>query len=547
MGIPLIIGVTGHRNIRSEDTETLRDAVDTVLKDLLSKYPHSQIIMLNSLAEGADQLCAEAANALGIPIIAALPMAVPVYEEDFQGEPLLRFRQLIGTARDILVVDDMEPKCIESRDYHYRQAGIYLASHSHVLLALWDGTNASPSGCGTAEIVDFMLNRSYAVACSFFRGMGDGAVIHITAPREGEGLLGEVGKVHIIENSPGVLGESLRMTDDFNHDTASSHSPLPDGIIDSDALAVLTARRSRILDVFRAADALSVRFRDRYLSTILWLSLFGVILVVSFLLYDEMESDLFLILYAGALLMASFLYLQSTRSMYHKKYLEYRVLAEILRNQFYLSVSGISDSVCDYIAWPHERANAWIRQAVSAIMSGSDNESTISPKLARDYWIDGQAQYHDRALEIVKKKNQLNQQVTRGLVIASMVMFVLAVILEWGFKPLAATVIEVPAPLRALLMMHPEQDLLVRSVLKIMVGLISSVTLFLANYYGKLSLNRKIANHEKMVARLQRAQILLDKHGTSWESIYRELARESIIENGEWLTYSRDQPPTINI
>ena len=72
--IPVIVGVSGHRQLREEDRSVLFAAVCRELASLKAACPHSRILMLNSLAEGADQLCAEAAASLSIPLIAALPM-----------------------------------------------------------------------------------------------------------------------------------------------------------------------------------------------------------------------------------------------------------------------------------------------------------------------------------------------------------------------------------------------------------------------------------------------------------------------------------------
>ncbi len=547
MKIPIIIGVTGHRNMRTEDIPVLKGAAKAVLTDLQTKQPHSTLVMLNSLAEGCDQLCAEVALELGIPLIAVLPMPVPEYELDFQGEALQCFRYLMANAAEIRVAEDMESAMDITRNYHYRQAGIYLATQSHVLLACWDGNAPLAGGCGTAEVVDFMLNRSYSASCSLFRGMADGAVIQLMTPRAGDDSSVQAGSVRILENSPGVLRKSLQMTDEFNHDAQKVPDLPPADIIDHQTLTKAGPRVSRILDVFRAADTLSVSFRNRYLKTMLVLSFLGVLLVVSFLMYDEMEADVFLIVYGGILLLAGSVYFRSARGQYHRKYLEYRVLAEILRNQFYLSLTGIPDAVCDYLAWPHEQANAWIRQAVSAAVAGSEKETAMDPQQIRGYWIDGQSVYHKQALAKDWKKDGLNNRITRIMMGAALTIFLVVVVMESWYKPIMQMVIPVASPLRAILMMHVEQDLTVRGTFKIMLGLISSVTLFLANYYGKLSLGRKITDHEKMIARLHRAKVLLDTHGVPWETVYRELAKESIIENGEWLSYSRDQPPTVNI
>ena len=60
--IPIVVGVTGHRNIRSEDRDVLYGAVARTLAELRSRCPHSELLMLNSLAEGADH--ADAAQTL---------------------------------------------------------------------------------------------------------------------------------------------------------------------------------------------------------------------------------------------------------------------------------------------------------------------------------------------------------------------------------------------------------------------------------------------------------------------------------------------------
>ena len=48
--IPIVVGVTGHRNIRSGDRDALYRAVLSELSALKARCPHSEIVMLNSLA-----------------------------------------------------------------------------------------------------------------------------------------------------------------------------------------------------------------------------------------------------------------------------------------------------------------------------------------------------------------------------------------------------------------------------------------------------------------------------------------------------------------
>ena len=54
--VPVVVGVTGHRVLRGEDRSALRQAVRTELKKLQALCPHSPLVLLTSLAEGADLL-----------------------------------------------------------------------------------------------------------------------------------------------------------------------------------------------------------------------------------------------------------------------------------------------------------------------------------------------------------------------------------------------------------------------------------------------------------------------------------------------------------
>ena len=83
---PLVIGVTGHRDLRDQDCEILSQRVRSLLLELKAKYPFTPIILLSALADGADRLVARVALEPGIEarLIAPLPMPRRCYEQDFQ-------------------------------------------------------------------------------------------------------------------------------------------------------------------------------------------------------------------------------------------------------------------------------------------------------------------------------------------------------------------------------------------------------------------------------------------------------------------------------
>ena len=218
MRIPIVVGVTGHRDLRERDIPTLRVLVHAELQKLKDAYPHSQLIMLNSLAAGADLLCAEVALEAGIALISPLPMPVDEYRRDFEDADLVRLDAALKKARDVFIAPATEPYPEPvSREFLYRQAGRYVALHCHVLLALWDGSPAKPDGCGTAEAVGFMLDKSFESGYNCFRTKNDGAVIHILTPRNSADKSPAI-SVKLVENEPGCLHEVLCMTDAFNED-----------------------------------------------------------------------------------------------------------------------------------------------------------------------------------------------------------------------------------------------------------------------------------------------------------------------------------------
>ena len=56
--LPLVIGVTGHRDLCQQDVAALEDAVRNCLRELRGICPNTPFVLLSPLAEGADRLVA---------------------------------------------------------------------------------------------------------------------------------------------------------------------------------------------------------------------------------------------------------------------------------------------------------------------------------------------------------------------------------------------------------------------------------------------------------------------------------------------------------
>ena len=215
--IPIVVGVTGHRQIREQDRTLICNAVRTELIKLRTFCPHSPLLMLSSLAEGGDLLCADVAEELGISLMAVLPRPCEDYRTDFSKASLAVFDHHCARAKEVFVAPRTEevPREGSDRSDQFRQAGIYVAAHSHVLFALWDGGPGNKAACGTDATVKFALNGAYLPADSLLpRSAGNKAVIHVFTPR-GERCNETAGNIHVLGSREALL-DILKKTDEFN-------------------------------------------------------------------------------------------------------------------------------------------------------------------------------------------------------------------------------------------------------------------------------------------------------------------------------------------
>src|SRR5579872_2717178 len=98
---PLVIGVTGHRDLRPDDLPQLERKVKHIFERLRERYGSTPLLVLSPLAEGADRLVARVGllDEFGARLVAPLPMPAALYEEDFeQPGSVDEFRSLLARA-----------------------------------------------------------------------------------------------------------------------------------------------------------------------------------------------------------------------------------------------------------------------------------------------------------------------------------------------------------------------------------------------------------------------------------------------------------------
>ena len=539
--IPIVIGVTGHRDLRQKDIPILHRAVHSELEKMKTEYPHSDFVMLNSLASGADTLCAEEALSLGFRLVCPLPLPIEEYRKDFDEAEVKVFDRLLSSAENVFVAPDTEPKRSD-RNFHYRQAGLFAASHCHILLSLWDGSGPKPNGCGTAEIVAFKRDGCRTAAMPL--NADAGAVLQIVTPRMKNAVNPEI-SVQLWEKEPGQINDILTETDAYNRNAAAfTPENAPEPLLPEECL--VNTRLKRLSELYAEADGLSLFFQKRYLYTMRGFAITGVLLILFFLLYDTGESNLFLFGYGLLLLFYFISFLFVKKQDAHGKYLNYRLLAETARIQTYLTSVNTEANVGCLLTWTQKQESAWIRAAMDVLTADAVGCNTVDENIVRHCWIDSQLAYHEKAGKRDGKRKHISEKTAQSMLTASILLtFVLLLFELFGGSLMDMPLISADAP--GFLLQHTGQDFTLRSFFKLLLGIVSSVTVFLADYYGRLSLDRKTEDHEKMARLYREAAEQFENHPSERKELFIALAREEIIENGNWVSYCRENPPSFDV
>jgi hypothetical protein len=423
--IPIIIGVTGHRDLPREDTNVLRIFIRQLFEQLKRDYPNSPFKLISGLAEGADRLVAEVALDLGFSLLAALPMPPTDYEQDFESPQSLEdFRNLVAKAESCFVVpQDADLANTEpSRDLKYLALGRYIARHSQIVVALWDGVSeqVAPDGSkqiltgGTADVV--RLCRS-----GLFSESSDQIVLpevtwleHLWVRRQGRPLPNgdvghwardiDVGSANGYESSKKRISAVLSSIDKFNA-CACNLPPAQtqqscDWLLGGNPPQEVTTYLARPLACFAAADAAAGQRQAERAKAIKWISGLAVVSIICQQVYSG--PDMRWGWLAAHITLAMLAFFEYTRyftrdNPREQQYMDWRSLAEALRVQVFWLASGVRSSVADHYLSGDRDELDWIRQAARNTTVGV--MPMFDQKIvgwARNAWLESQHGYFQK-------------------------------------------------------------------------------------------------------------------------------------------------------
>lgn len=416
LAIPLVVAVTGHRDLVASELPDIRQRVRSMLDELASRYPDRRLSVMSPLAEGADRLVADVALEMGIGLTVVLPMPRELYLGDFEtAESRGRFEQLCDRADELFELPpargsnlDQISEPGEARNRQYAQVGVFLSAHCHVLLAIWDGKYSAELG-GTGQVVKFhhddvmpgYATRSvatqqmlvddesdlvYHVVCS--RDRPDGApaaplqaleAFWFTKDRD-KPRSQEIPLQHqlIFARSAEFNLDAIRHADRIDAEkyplyASEQRTELPPGVEDINRL-------------FCIADWLAIRFQKKILLTLRITHLLAFLMGLMFILYTDAGGwSYFLLAFLLFFLLSAAAQQFAGRGGWHRKYLDYRTLAEGLRVQFYWAVAGIgseneSKFTHDNFLQTQDAELGWIRNIMRVAGTECDARRAVNPE-----------------------------------------------------------------------------------------------------------------------------------------------------------------------
>jgi hypothetical protein len=555
--IPLVIGVTGHRDLVLEEYGVIKGLVRDFLLELRRSYPQLPLLIMTPLAEGADRLAAEVAHELGIPTVVLLPMPRQIYQSDFSGDSLIEFHSLMEHS-EVVELPLLEGVSADSvakpglqRDQQYAQLGAYLAAHSHILLAIWDGKpSTAPGGTGHViqfhqhDVIELLAEGQRRTPIDFSEDESD-LVYHIVCSRQEDGA----------PIAPLQPGETYWCTRDditprtqfmperyqvvfqrmgeFSLDLSKpADSDGFEQLLDSEQLSQCSPGSGEIAELFAKVDHLAQRYQKFAVLSLKAAFVSMVFAGLCFIVYADMpEQELMIypyLLFVVAVLVISYV---DRKRGWNRKHLDYRVLAEGLRVQCFWSLAGVlmanpSRFSHDSLLKRQDLELGWIRNIMRYAGRSADasahNQSEDDLDLVIDAWVKPQLSYYGRKTRESADRHRRTSALGYASYLLLLAVALILAFFQWDIVP-------------------PWSNVLVA-----LMGLLPLIATLRQNYAHKTAEHELILQFSYTHRIFSNALRLLESAEDVGEKreILRALGEAQLDESGQWLLRQRERPLT---
>lgn len=399
--IPLFVGVTGHPDLHLAQVPAITHQLQAFIDELRAQVPSTPIVFLSSLDEGAEQMVASVAADSGCELACVLPLEREAYRAGLRtSSARAEFDRLVA-ASTVLELPE-RPGTSMSAEQARASAGHYIARHSTILIALWDGVPSRRPG-STADVV--------RMRTSIWVGPEAGAFCHLRVRRcEGEidpGSERGDGERAAAENDaePGQLPTAAAAVhhcgwnhvDEFNRAAlaggqriAATGPAKPFGLFDA-------PRFSQVAATLSAASLLAADAQRAVTRRKLLLHVVAFLAAIAFVVIFKTSGARWLLwLYLGLLAAALTLRTLTTRQAIHRRYLDYRCLTEGLRVVLFWRLAGLpgdpgAHTVTIRLISRQDPSLMWVAAALSGL-AGWIGRVDVPPgfdgyDFARHHWL----------------------------------------------------------------------------------------------------------------------------------------------------------------
>ena len=426
--LPFVVAVTGHRDLRSQDLDALRDEVRAVFTAMRKRMPNTPLVLLNALAEGADQLVAEVALQQDLVLVTVLPMPLDVYKTTMAEAAAHKLDELLtlAAAQIELPLHGRTPAQLrassDARTLCYEDLALFLARQGQALIALWDGTQSTKLG-GASRVVEYVRSGTPKESVDEIESRC-GMVYHIVTPRLGGAEpapqiqtipLGYEPRHrkpdHTID--PAELEELGKMTyaqvevnfERFNQEAVRRLHAEPKS--KSSLLGALTLHLSpfeqRLERLFEQADGISLIANSRRQYFLFWMLVTAMAGAILYGVHGEMHADdpLWWFTFPACVFAAVIIHWRARKTHVDERYQDTRALAEALRVQFFWQLAGLKEPVDRYYLIHRRTELDWIRFALRNVWllhQGKHEDTTAPPNLhvVLKQWVEDQCTWYGR-------------------------------------------------------------------------------------------------------------------------------------------------------
>lgn len=556
---PIVIGVTGHRDLVDEEVDALRGRIDAFYAELARRFPATPLLLMSALAEGADRLAAHAALDAGMTVQAVLPMPAARYRDDFIEEASKReFDDLCARSEVIeMPTSERERQALadpgHARSLAYANAGMFISAHCHILLALWDGVPSHSLG-GTSQIIYFQhYDRLPGVAESvprsslFLTDDESDLVYHVSCTRRDHRDPQALPPLAVswfttdpdaprVPEMPQRYERVFARADDYNRDIRRH---LARGVARATEEPPATATRAaaeRIRNHFDAADSLANHYQRQVHLTLAAIYTIAVLAGLTFILYSELDGlETLVFPFIALLLIGMLIGAVARRREWHRKYLDYRVLAEGLRVQYYWAIAGVhgeghSKFAYDNFLRQRDMELGWIRNVMRVAGTLSDAQPVAVDHAGLQFairsWIGapgsgGQLDYYSRQARTRTRANRLTDLTSQACL--------------WSGVAVAVVLA---------LYVHDMQDSMENS-LSVLMGILPLIA-GVAEVYTQRKADRELAKQYRFMAHVfanARRRLGEAANDAERREVLQGLGDAALSEHAEWILVRRERQP----